>query len=147
MSRNIILLVEDNPSDAMLITHTLEQQNLSYEIVLARDGVEALDYLFATGKFEGRDPNVKPLVIFLDLKLPKIDGLEVLRIMRSSELTKLLPVAILTSSDEEKDIVESYLLGANSYVCKPVDFNEFTRAVIKLGQYWALLNQPPLMRS
>jgi two-component system response regulator len=131
----IILLVEDNPDDEALTRRALLKHNLRNELVVARDGQEALDYLFGGGRL--------PHLILLDLKLPKIDGLEVLRRLRADERTKLLPVVILTSSNEERDLVNGYSLGANSYVRKPVDFNEFTDAARQLGLYWLLLNEPP----
>lgn len=136
-----ILLVEDNPDDAALTTRALSQGNLGNDVVLARDGVEALDYLFGTGAHAGRDPRRLPVVMLLDLKLPKIDGLEVLERVRADERTKLLPVVILTSSREEQDLMAGYRLGANSYVVKPVDFGSFVDAVRQLGLYWVLLNK------
>jgi len=138
-----ILLVEDNPDDVELTLRALKKNNITNEIVVARDGAEALDYLHGTGACQGRDTNDMPTVVLLDLKLPKIDGIEVLRRIRSKEKTKLLPVVILTSSKEEKDLVDGYRLGANSYVRKPVDFNQFVDAVKQLGMYWLLLNEPP----
>jgi two-component system response regulator len=134
----IILLVEDNPDDEVLTRRALEKHSLRIDLVVARDGQEALDYLFGGGRL--------PHLILLDLKLPKIDGLEMLRRLRSDERTKLLPVVVLTSSNEERDLVGSYSLGANSYVRKPVDFNEFTEAARQLGLYWLLLNEPPPQR-
>ncbi len=147
MSKGIFLLVEDNPHDAILTVRALENSNVVNKIVVARDGVEALDYLFSTGLYAGRDISMMPVIVLLDLKLPKVDGLEVLKIIRSDERTRCLPVVILTSSNEERDIVESYCLGANSYVCKPVDFNEFMEAARQLGLYWMLLNEPPIARG
>ncbi|HEY3851798.1 MAG TPA: response regulator [Steroidobacteraceae bacterium] len=142
MSRsNIILLVEDNPNDVELTLRAFRTSKVLNEIVVVCDGVEALDYLFSAGKFAGRDPNASPEVVLLDLKLPKIDGLEVLRRMRADERTRRTPVVVLTSSGEEKDIVSSYDLGANSFVSKPVDFNEFLEAAQQLGLYWLVLNQ------
>jgi two-component system, response regulator len=142
----VILLVEDNPDDEALTTRALRKANLRNEVVVARDGVEALDYLFGTGSHTGRDERRLPQVVLLDIKLPKIDGLEVLRRVRSDPRTALLPVVILTSSSEEQDIVEGYRLGANSYVRKPVDFGHFADAVRQLGLYWVLVNeQPPPM--
>jgi len=138
----ILLLVEDNPDDELLIKRALNKYNVLNEIVVAHDGVEALDYLFGEGEFEGRDTGNMPQVVLLDLKLPRLDGLEVLRRLRTDHRTRLLPVVVLTSSDEEKDIIESYELGANSYVRKPVDFVQFADAVQQLGLYWLLLNQP-----
>ncbi|ODU45692.1 MAG: two-component system response regulator [Thiobacillus sp. SCN 63-374] len=143
MSDKSILLVEDNPDDAALTVHALETNNIGNRLVLARDGVEALDYLFCTGPYAGRDPDDHPSVVLLDLKLPKIDGLEVLRRVRATESTRLQPVVILTSSNEEEDRIKGYALGANSYVRKPVDFDDFVRAAGQLGLYWLLLNQTP----
>jgi CheY-like chemotaxis protein len=134
--------VEDNADDEALTLRALKKHNLSNEVVVARDGVEALDYLFGTGIHDGRDLAVMPQLILLDLKLPKIDGLEVLRRLRKFELTRLLPIVILTSSNEEQDRITGYGLGANSYVRKPVDFNQFIDAVRQLGLYWLLLNEP-----
>ncbi|MFQ5791341.1 MAG: response regulator [Acidobacteriota bacterium] len=144
MSRtHIILLVEDNPDDVELTLRAMKDYCISNEVVVARDGVEALDYLFATGAHAGRDTSVLPEVILLDLKMPKIDGLEVLRRIRADERTAHLPVIILTSSKEEQDVINSYKLGANSYVRKPVDFAQFSEAVRQLGLHWLLLNEPP----
>lgn len=143
MNEKIILLVEDNPDDEELTRLALQENNIGNQVVVAHDGVEALDYLFATGPYAGRDPSALPELILLDLKLPKIDGLEVLRRLRSYNRTKLLPVVILTSSKEEQDLVACYSLGANSYVRKPVDFAQFTEAVRQLGLYWLVLNQSP----
>ena len=143
MSDKNILLVEDNPDDAALTVHALETNNIGNRLVIARDGVEALDYLFCTGGYAGRDPNDRPSVVLLDLKLPKIDGLEVLRRIRAADSTRLQPVVILTSSNEEEDRIKGYALGANSYVRKPVDFDDFVRAAGQLGLYWLLLNQVP----
>lgn len=139
----IILLVEDNPDDQALTLRALKGNNIMNEVVVVQDGVEALDYLFGTGKYAGRDLGVMPQVVLLDLKLPKIDGFEVLRRLRADERTRLLPVVILTSSREERDVVNGYSHGANSYVRKPVDFGEFREAVRQLGLYWLLLNEPP----
>jgi len=142
MSRsNIILLVEDNPDDAELTMRAFRKSKILNELVLVRDGVEALDYLFSTGPFLGRDPSASPELVLLDLKLPKVDGLEVLRRMRADERTRRIPVVVLTSSGEEKDIVSSYDLGANSFVRKPVDFAQFLEAAQQLGLYWLMLNQ------
>jgi len=143
MESKIILLVEDNPDDEALTLRSLNNSNVVNEIVTTRDGAEALDYLFGKGEYIGRDTRIMPEVILLDLKLPKIDGLDVLRQIRGDQRTRFLPVVILTSSDEEQDLVESYKLGANSYVRKPVDFLQFADAVRQLQLYWMLLNQPP----
>ncbi len=143
MEDKVILLVEDNPDDEELTLRALRRNRVTNEVVVARDGVDALDYLLGTGAYEGRDPSVVPQVVLLDLKLPKLDGLEVLRRIRSEERTRLLPVVILTSSNEEQDVISGYALGANSYVRKPVDFAEFVEAVRQLGLYWLLLNQSP----
>jgi len=143
MERNVILLVEDNPDDEELTKRALKKNNIANEVVVARDGAEALDYLFGTGTYQGRDTSVQPQVVLLDLKLPKVDGLEVLRQLRSDPRTKRLPVTILTSSAEEKDLLRGYENGANSYVRKPVDFIQFTEAVKHLGLYWLVLNVPP----
>ena len=137
----IILLVEDNKVDEDLTLRAFRKNNLKNEIVVARDGAEALDWLFGTGAHAGRDTGVLPQVILLDLKLPKVDGLEVLRRIRADQRTKLLPVVVLTSSKEEQDLIKSYSLGANSYVRKPVDFSEFVSAVTQLGCYWLVLNE------
>ncbi len=137
----VILLVEDNPDDEALTLRAMHKNRLSNPVVVAHDGVEALDYLFATGEYSSRDASDLPAVILLDLKLPKLDGLEVLRRLRANEKTRLIPVVVLTTSNEERDIVNSYSLGANSYVRKPVDFEQFTDAVGKLGMYWLLINE------
>ena len=139
----VILLVEDNPDDEALTVRALRKNNIANEIVVARDGVEAVDYLFGTGAYTGRDASRLPQVVLLDLKLPKVDGLEVLRRIRADDRTRLIPVVVLTSSKEERDLVDSYSLGANSYVQKPVDFGEFVEAARQLGLYWLVLNQPP----
>jgi two-component system, response regulator len=139
----IILLVEDNDADVELARIAFEKCDIPSEIVVAGDGQEALDYLFLTGAHAGRDPMATPHVILLDIKLPKISGLEVLRRMRADERTKRLPVVILTNSNEEKDVIGSYDLGANSYVRKPVDFSEFAEAARQVGLYWLRLNEPP----
>ncbi|HLQ03016.1 MAG TPA: response regulator [Burkholderiales bacterium] len=141
--RHNILLVEDNPYDVELTLRAFEQSNIMNELVVVRDGKEALDYLFGAGAHAGRDLSNAPEVVMLDLKLPKIDGLEVLRRMRADERTRRLPVVVLTSSNEEKDVVSSYNLGANSFVRKPVDFTQFTEAARQLGLYWLVLNEPP----
>lgn len=143
MRTKVILLVEDNPKDEILTLRAFEKNNIGNQIIVARDGAEALEYLFATGRYAGRNTHDTPALILLDLKLPKLDGLQVLQQIRENELTKLLPVVVLTSSKEDKDIIESYNLGANSYIRKPVDFTEFNEAVRQLGLYWLLLNQPP----
>lgn len=143
MLEKIILLVEDNPDDVQLTLRALKKNKITNEIKVARDGVEALDYLFCQGQFAARDPQALPQVMLLDLKLPRIDGLEVLRRVRSDQRTKFLPVVILTSSREEQDIVSGYSLGANSYIRKPVDFAHFCEAVHNLGLYWLLLNEVP----
>jgi len=139
----IILLVEDNPDDEELTLMALKESNILNEIVVARDGVEALDYLFATGRYAGRDPSRLPQLVLLDLKLPRLGGLEVLERLRTDPRTRLIPIVVLTSSSEEEDIIASYRLGANSYVRKPVEFHRFADAVRQLGLYWLLLNQPP----
>ena len=137
----VILLVEDNPDDEELTRRALEKNNLCNELVVVHDGEQALDYLFGTGSYEGRDTSVMPQVMLLDLGLPKVDGLEVLERVRSDERTRRLPVVVLTSSAEDKDRVESYVRGANSFVRKPVDFVEFAGAVQSLGMYWFVLNE------
>ncbi len=142
MQERFILLVEDNPDDVELTLRSLKVHNVRNEVMVVRDGAEALDYLFTTGAYAGRDSRAMPTVVLLDLKLPKIDGLEVLRRIRADERTELLPVVILTSSKEEQDVVNGYKLGANSYVQKPVDFAQFSEAVKQLGLYWLLLNEP-----
>ena len=142
MNRKTILLVEDNANDEYLTLRALKKYNVANDVVVAHDGVEALDYLFATGAHAGRDTRELPLVVLLDLKLPKVDGLEVLRRVRGDERTRLLPVVILTSSNEERDVINGYKLGTNSYVQKPVDFTAFMDAVGQLGLYWLMLNQP-----
>jgi two-component system response regulator len=139
----MILLVEDNPDDEALTLRALRKANVGNDVVVVRDGAETLDFLFGTGAHAGRDTSVMPQVVLLDLKLPKIDGLEVLRRLRADERTKVLPIVILTSSDEEQDRIRGYALGANSYVRKPVDFSQFAEAVRQLGLYWLVLNQPP----
>jgi len=143
MAERAILLVEDNPDDEALTLRAFRKNKIKNEIVVARDGAEALDYLFATGEYAARDPTDLPEVVLLDLKLPKVDGLEVLRKIREDERTRLLPVVILTSSKEEQDIASGYRLGCNSYVRKPVNFDDFIAAVNQLGMYWLLLNVPP----
>lgn len=143
MKNKIILLVEDNPDDVKLTLRALKKSNILNEVVVAQDGVEALDYLFGSGKYDGRDTRHTPQVVLLDLKMPKMDGLEVLHRLRADERTKLLPVVILTTSSEDKDRIESYKLGANSYIRKPVDFNQFVDSVQQLGLYWLVLNEAP----
>ncbi len=138
-----ILLVKDNPSDAELALYALKKHNLANHIHIVRDGAEALDFIFCAGDYAGRRMKDSPKVILLDLKLPKVDGLEVLRRIKADPRTRATPVVALTSSREERDIVESYRLGANSYIVKPVDFEQFAEAVRQLGLYWVLLNQPP----
>ena len=146
MSDKVILLVEDNPDDETLALRALKKNNIQNEVVVARDGAEALDFLFATGAYAGRVRG-NPQIILLDLKLPKIDGLEVLRRIRADDRTRLLPVAILTSSKEEQDVINGYKLGANSYIRKPVDFDQFSESVRQLGLYWLILNEPPPARG
>ncbi len=139
----VILLVEDNPDDEVLTRRALKKNNISNEVIVTRDGVQALDYLFGRGAYEGRDLSIMPQVVLLDLKLPKIDGLEVLRRLRADGRTRLLPVVVLTSSREQQDLVDSYGYGANSYIRKPVDFAQFLEAVRQLGLYWLVLNETP----
>ncbi|HTN28883.1 MAG TPA: response regulator [Burkholderiales bacterium] len=143
MPEKMILLVEDNPDDEALTMRALKQSKLANEIVVTRDGQEAVEFLFGTGKYEGRDLSHMPTVILLDLKLPKVSGLEVLQQLRADPRTRLTPVVVLTSSSEDEDMMRSYQLGANSYVRKPVIFGRFADAVSQLGLYWMLLNQPP----
>jgi two-component system response regulator len=143
MKEKTILLVEDNPDDVKLTLRSLKKSNILNKVVVAEDGVEALDYLFGTGKYEGRDVSVMPQVILLDLKMPRMDGMEALRRIRDDERTKLLPVVILTTSSEDKDRVDGYKLGANSYIRKPVDFTQFAESVRQLGLYWLVLNEVP----
>ena len=141
-----ILLVEDNPNDAELAIHALRKRNLANSLIHVEDGQAALDFLFGTGAYEGRDVNHLPKVVLLDLKLPKVDGIEVLRRLRADARTKLLPVVVLTSSREERDVIATYELGANSYIVKPVEFENFSEAVSNLGLYWLLLNEPPIRK-
>jgi CheY-like chemotaxis protein len=143
MSEGVILLVEDNPDDVELTMRALKKNNIKNEIVVAHDGVEALDYLLGTGTYVKRDTSIMPVVVLLDLKLPKIDGLEVLKRIRSENRTKMIPVVILTSSKEEKYLIESYSSQANSYIQKPVDFDQFMDTVRHLGLYWLILNEVP----
>jgi two-component system, response regulator len=148
MTNQTILLVEDNPDDEALTIRALKKNNIRNAVVVARDGAEALDYLFGKGIYEGRDTTVFPQIILLDLKLPKVNGLEVLRAIRADERTKRLPVVILTSSKQDRDVLDGYDLGANSYIQKPVDFTAFAEAVRQLGLYWLVLNEsPPAPRS
>lgn len=141
MSTKHILLVEDNPDDELLTLRALRKNRIANEVVVARDGVEALEYLFATGPHAGRDVSVTPQVVLLDLNLPRLGGLDVLKRLRADDRTKLIPVVVLTSSKEEEDIVTSYTNGANAYVRKPVEFDQFTEAVKTLGLFWLLLNE------
>jgi two-component system response regulator len=143
MKEKFILLVEDNADDEALTIRALKKNNIRNEVVVARDGAEALNYLLGRGAYEGRDTSVLPQIVLLDLKLPKLDGLDVLRAIRGDERTKRLPVVILTSSKEDRDLLSGYELGANSYVRKPVDFTEFAEAVRQLGLYWLVLNESP----
>ena len=138
-----ILLVEDNPHDAELVLRALRKYNLANRVVHLKDGQQALEWLFGTGAYAGRDPSHKPRVVLLDLKLPKVDGLEVLRAMRADERTKFIPVVALTSSGEERDVIETYKVGVNSYIVKPVDFESFSAAVAEIGHYWLLVNHEP----
>ena len=142
MDEKMILLVEDNADDEALTLRALKKNNIKNEVTVAHDGTEALDYLFGTGAHANRDPSVLPQIVLLDLNLPKVDGLEVLRRIRGDARTKRLPVVILTSSKEERDLLEGYDLGANSYIRKPVDFTAFMEAVRQLGLYWLVLNEP-----
>jgi len=143
MNSKVVLLAEDNPDDVKLTLRAFKKNNILNDVVVVQDGVEALDYLFGTGKFSGRDTRSMPQIILLDLKMPRMDGLEVLQRLRADERTRLLPVVILTTSSEDKDRVESYKLGANSYIRKPVNFEQFTAAVQQLGLYWLVLNEGP----
>jgi len=139
----LILLIEDNPDDEELTLLAFEQSQITSEVIVARDGVEALDYLFGTGRFADRNLDVMPALVLLDLQLPRINGLEVLQRLRTDNRTKFLPVVILTTSNEQQDLINSYKLGCNSYIRKPVDFDQFQIAVQQLGMYWLLLNEPP----
>ncbi len=143
MKDKCIFLVEDSPRDEELVLRALRKNNIKNEVVLARDGAEALDYLFATGAHAGRNSADLPTVVLMDINLPKIDGIEVLRRLRADQRTKLLPVVILTSSNEEKDRLAGYISGANSFVRKPIEFTEFSEAIRQLGLYWLILNEPP----
>jgi two-component system, response regulator len=143
MERKMILLVEDNPDDEALTLRALKKNNIGNEIAVVRDGAEAVEFLMCSGAYANRDPHEMPQVVLLDLKLPKLDGMEVLKRIRANEATRLLPVVILTSSKEEQDRLTGYSLGANSYVQKPVDFDQFIGAVRQLGLYWLILNEPP----
>jgi len=143
MEDKMILLVEDNPDDEALTLRALKKNNIGNRVVVVRDGAEALDFLLCTGAYADRDPHDKPQVILLDLKLPKVDGIEVLRRLRANASTRTLPVVILTSSKEEQDVMNSYLMGVNSYVRKPVDFIQFVEAIRQLGLYWLVLNEAP----
>jgi two-component system response regulator len=147
MSDKVILLVEDNPDDEALTLRALKKNNILNEVVVARDGEEALEYLFGTGRYAGRDTSIQPQVILLDLQLPKLSGHEVLKRLRADKRTMLQPVVILTTSSEEQDIIKSYENGANSYTRKPVDFNRFIEAVKQLGLYWLVLNEVPSRRQ
>jgi CheY-like chemotaxis protein len=140
----MILLVEDNPDDEALTIRALERNHLANEIVVVHDGEEAVQFLHGTGTYADRDTSIQPQLILLDLKLPKLDGIEVLRAIRSNERTKLIPVVMLTTSDEERDRIRSYTFHANSFVRKPVDFSEFTQAIQQIGMYWLVLNEPPV---
>ncbi len=144
MNNKVILLAEDNPDDEALTLRALRKNNITNEVVVARDGTETLDFIFGTNKHEGRDVRDWPSMVLLDLKLPKVNGLEVLKKIRSDERTRGIPVVILTSSKEEQDVAESYGLGVNSYVRKPVDFTRFLDAVKQIGLYWLLLNEAPI---
>ena len=143
MEKGTILLVEDNPDDVALTLRAFKKSNILNEVIVAQDGAEALNYLFASGDYAGRDTGVMPHLILLDLKLPKMDGMEVLRRMRADARTRLLPVVILTSSKEEQDVIDGYNLGCNSYIRKPVDFAQFSEAIRQLGLYWLILNETP----
>jgi two-component system response regulator len=142
IANGTILLVEDNPDDEKLTVRALKKTNIVNAVAIAHDGVEAMDYLFGIGVHAGRDPNLLPALVLLDLKLPKLDGLEVLRRIRGNERTKRLPVVILTSSKEERDLIDGYNDGVNSYIRKPVDFDQFVESVRQLGLYWLVLNEP-----
>jgi CheY-like chemotaxis protein len=147
MTDRYILLVEDNPDDEELTLLSLRKNNLAHEIIVVRDGVEAIEFLFGQGRYVGRDLSRMPTVVLLDLKLPKLDGLGVLKRLRAEDRTRMLPVVVLTSSSQDADVIASYNLGANSYVRKPVEFGAFVEAVSSLGLYWILLNRPPPMHA
>ncbi len=147
MKESLILLVEDNEDDIMLTERAIKKNRITNKLVIARDGNEALDFLFCRGEYEGRNPSELPIVVLLDLKLPKVDGLEVLKAIRADERTRLLPVIILTSSKEEQDIISCYTSGANSYIRKPVDFNQFIDAIQSLHLYWVILNESPFTNN
>jgi CheY-like chemotaxis protein len=142
MQKQFLVLVEDRPDDIELTLRALKKHSIANEVVVLRDGAEALDYFFATGKYTGRNLDEQPAVVLLDIKLPKVDGLEVLKRLRANEKTKLMPVVILTSSKEQTDVINSYQWGCNSYVRKPIDFEEFSEVVKNMGLYWLLLNEP-----
>lgn len=142
-----ILLVEDNPTDAELTIRALTKHHLANHLIHVADGQEALDFLFGTGPYAGRDVMQQPKVVLLDLKLPKVGGIEVLRQLRADERTRVVPVVVLTSSHEDRDVIETYNLGANSYIVKPVEFENFSQAVSNMGMYWLLLNEPPVRKS
>ncbi len=146
MNDKTILLVEDNPDDEALTLRALQKNNILNPVTIVRDGAEALDYLFCQGAYAGRDASLQPAVILLDLKLPKVDGLEVLKRLRADARTRLLPVVILTSSKEEQDLLSGYHLGANSYIRKPVDFTQFMEAIRQVGLYWLMMNEPPPLK-
>ena len=143
MENSMILVVEDNPDDEALTLRALKKNNIGNQVFVVRDGAEALDFLFCTGAYADRDTQDMPQIVLLDLKLPKVDGLEVLRRLRADESTRLLPIVILTSSSEEQDLIEGYKNGANSYIRKPVDFNQFAEAIRQLSLYWLVLNEAP----
>ncbi len=147
MTDRYILLVEDNPDDEELTLLSLRKHNLGHEIIVVRDGVEAVDFLLGTGQYAGRDISKAPTVVLLDLKLPKLDGLGVLKRLRADERTRTLPIVVLTSSSQDADVLASYDLGANSYVRKPVEFGSFVDAVSSLGMYWVSLNRPPPLNA
>jgi two-component system response regulator len=148
MDNKVVFLVEDNPDEVTLTLRTFKKNHILNDVVVAHDGSEALDYLFGTGAYSGRDTDDLPVFVMLDLKLPKVSGLEVLKAIRGDERTRLLPVIVLTSSDEERDLVQSYRLGANSYIRKPVDFIRFSEAMRQVALYWLVLNQtPPKQRT